>query len=69
MTRYWHVEYYDRNTQHLAHNAIVSSFDEFAALSQGRVAVITGEATRQEYMEQDFTDDGMFLRGTERIPG
>jgi hypothetical protein len=58
--RYWFVEYYERPSLihglGCDHNAIVSSFSEFAALSQGRIGIITGEATAAQYAEAQEHD-------------
>jgi hypothetical protein len=60
MTRYFTVEFYEVNaglvtnlsTGSCDHNAIVSSFEEMAALSQGRLAIVTGEVTQEMYEDE-----------------
>ena len=49
--RFWHVEYYNRITGDLEHNAICRSFNELCQLAQGRIFVITGESDPMEYAE------------------
>lgn len=54
--KYWFVEFYakgnDPKDDCPDHNDVVSGFDEFCALSQGCIGIVTGAATEEDYAEQ-----------------